>query len=239
MAEQTRLKVQPGDVFINNIEMIDQEERPWCAVATAARILKAYGIDFEMEELAQFMRTTEKGTPITNFELQMNRIGRHHDLDLTTVREVTNHDSLYIQADNYNMAARRVGKEPIDLSELAWREDTWDCFYSRQEPEVRQYMVDYRTGFKEAFADNVISRVNNSDPLAWSCILGLYDEPMGYAVDAQVGSHVRMIIGYNEDRDEILFTDSWGSGHELKHMAAVEAMAITTGLYYYRDMKAD
>lgn len=237
--ERARLHVLPGDVFINNVEMIDQEDRPWCAVATAARMLKAYGIELKMEDLAKHMLATDDGTPITNFELQMTSIGRHHDLDLVTVREVTNHDSMNIQADNYNMAANRIGRPTIDTADFAWQENAWDCFYSRQDPAVRQSMVDYKTGFKEAFSENVIARVDHSDPLAWDCILGLYDEPMGYSSDAEVGAHVRMIIGYNVERDEILFTDSWGKGHELKRMNTAEAMSITTGLYYYRDMNGD
>ena len=234
--DQKHLSVLPGDVFVNNIEMVNQESRPWCAVATAARMLKAYGIDLTMDELARLMHATVGGATRADFELQMTSIGRHHDLDFEPVREVTNvQDSMNVMANNYNMAANRIGRPTIDTADFAWKCDSWDCFWSAQEAEVREYMVDYRTGFSEAFIDNVQKCIENSDPLAWHCVLGVYDEPMGYPKDSKVGSHMRMIVGYNEDRDEILFSDSWGEGHELKRMPVKEAMAITEGLYYYRD----
>ena len=48
------------------------------------------------------------------------------------------------------------------------------------------------------------------------------------------GGHMRMIIGYKLEKNlvtQILFTDSWGSGHELKRMGAYDAYDVTIGLY--------
>ena len=45
---------------------------------------------------------------------------------------------------------------------------------------------------------------------------------------------MRMIIGYKLEKNsvtQILFTDSWGAGHELKRMGAVDAYDVTIGLY--------
>jgi hypothetical protein len=44
------------------------------------------------------------------------------------------------------------------------------------------------------------------------------------------GGHMRVIIGYNSKTQEILYTDSWGRGHELKRMKADDAWTITTTL---------
>jgi hypothetical protein len=43
--------------------------------------------------------------------------------------------------------------------------------------------------------------------------------------------HICLIIGYNEAKNEIIFSDSWGAGHEQKRMAAPDACAATMGLY--------
>jgi hypothetical protein len=45
------------------------------------------------------------------------------------------------------------------------------------------------------------------------------------------GGHMRVIQGINEVRGELLYSDSWGQGHEDKRMALDDAWAITTGLY--------
>ena len=41
---------------------------------------------------------------------------------------------------------------------------------------------------------------------------------------------MRLIVGYNAKTEEILYSDSWGAGHELKRMKADDAWTITTGL---------
>jgi hypothetical protein len=44
------------------------------------------------------------------------------------------------------------------------------------------------------------------------------------------GGHMRLIHGYNPTTNEILYSDSWGRGHERKRMAMDKAFAITEGL---------
>jgi hypothetical protein len=39
---------------------------------------------------------------------------------------------------------------------------------------------------------------------------------------------MRLIVGYNTPRGEILFSDSWGAGHEGKLMSLADAWAITS-----------
>ena len=38
---------------------------------------------------------------------------------------------------------------------------------------------------------------------------------------------MRLIVGYNLQTDEILYSDSWGSGHELKRARFAEAWRET------------
>ena len=40
---------------------------------------------------------------------------------------------------------------------------------------------------------------------------------------------MRLIIGYNQPKHEILYSDSWGAGHELKRMPIEDAWTMTTG----------
>jgi hypothetical protein len=77
--------------------------------------------------------------------------------------------------------------------------------------------------------------VNKGVPLLWALELGRADEepPLPGAGQTR-GGHMRMIIGYKMENNQItkiLFTDSWGSGHELKRMAAYDAYDVTIGLY--------
>ena len=42
---------------------------------------------------------------------------------------------------------------------------------------------------------------------------------------------MRLIIGYNTATKEIVYSDSWGMGHEQKRMPLADAWTITNGLY--------
>ena len=49
-----------------------------------------------------------------------------------------------------------------------------------------------------------------------------------------IPGHIRMLIGYNETTGEILYSDSWGAGHERKTMPLAEAFMMTQALIVVR-----
>lgn len=69
-------------------------------------------------------------------------------------------------------------------------------------------------------------------PLLWGLFLGQKPEDPPLPGGGQVsGGHMRMVIGYNLAKNQLLFTDSWGAGHELKRMTLLDAYDVTLGLY--------
>ena len=83
---------------------------------------------------------------------------------------------------------------------------------------------------EEKFAKLVQDHVNLGLPLLWSLELGLYPEN-GQPPMQRGGYHMRMIIGYNTQKGEVIFTDSWGAGHEMKRMKMSDAYMASTHLY--------
>jgi hypothetical protein len=77
----------------------------------------------------------------------------------------------------------------------------------------------------------VIQRsVDDGIPLLWGLTLGEFPEEP--AISPQTaGGHMRLIIGYNDKTGRILFTDSWGAGHELKRMEVSHAYEASHGLF--------
>jgi hypothetical protein len=63
----------------------------------------------------------------------------------------------------------------------------------------------------------VKSHLAKGIPVMWSVFLGIVKDvpkdPQGS------GGHLRLIIGYNDTTKEILYSDTWGRGHELKRMS--------------------
>ena len=76
------------------------------------------------------------------------------------------------------------------------------------------------------FQRQVQTHLDEGVPLLWTVLLGFTKEP---GIPQNAGGHMCLIIGYNTQKEEILFSDSWGAGHELKRMSAADAWTITTG----------
>ncbi len=85
--------------------------------------------------------------------------------------------------------------------------------------------------FPQSQFEKVIQKsIDDGIPLLWGLTLGEYPEDPPIAVQ-QGGGHMRMIIGYNNDTRRLIFTDSWGAGHEMKRMAFDDAYNASHGLF--------
>jgi hypothetical protein len=85
--------------------------------------------------------------------------------------------------------------------------------------------------FPQSQFEKVIKKsIDDGIPLLWGLTLGEYPEDPPIALQ-QGGGHMRMIIGYNDATRKVIFTDSWGAGHELKRMAMDDAYRASHGLF--------
>ncbi|MEO8614982.1 MAG: C39 family peptidase [Luteolibacter sp.] len=97
--------------------------------------------------------------------------------------------------------------------------------------EVNEHKMTVGKNFEESRFNKEIRRfVDEGVPLLWSLELGKFPENPPISKQAS-GGHMRMIIGYNDKAGTLLFSDSWGAGHELKRISAKDAYAATTGLF--------
>lgn len=76
----------------------------------------------------------------------------------------------------------------------------------------------------------IYKNIEDGIPLLWSMELGVKPEEPEISPQAS-GGHMRLIIGYNKAKQQIIFTDSWGAGHEFKTMDHDDAHQVTQGLY--------
>lgn len=99
-------------------------------------------------------------------------------------------------------------------------------------PELYYSGYGKRRVSQRQFSITVKEHVDKGVPLLWALELGRYPEDPPLPNGGQVsGGHMRLVIGYNPAKKEILFTDSWGAGHELKRMSEDAAYEVTLGLY--------
>jgi len=234
-----------GDVFIDNVPMVDQGQKGYCAVATAERVLRYYGLDVDEHQLAEAAGSSaENGTGTAKMFDAAQRIGARYKLGISkcvgdfndsTAERIANLEN---EAKDYNKAAKKLKKPEIESSVYVRHEGNMTYFDpsaldAAMDAEVRKEM---KVNGKQkarytAFRKAVHEQVDKGIPLFWGVNLGIYPEPN--LMQAQ-GGHMRLIIGYNDKRDQVLYTDSWGAGHELKRMPAEWAWTITHSLYYLK-----
>ena len=84
------------------------------------------------------------------------------------------------------------------------------------------------------FMKGVHQCVDHGMPLFWGVTLGIFPET---DIPQSQGGHMRLIIGYNDKKKEILYSDSWGNGHELKRMPADWAWTISKCLMVMKPLQ--
>jgi hypothetical protein len=223
-----RVKKQDnGDVLIEGVPMVDQGKKGYCAVATMERILRYYGSEVNQHELAQQADSSgDKGTDPESLIKALRGMGSKLGLRVDE-RESMDTKGFLDLVEDYNKAAKKQ-KEPeirlgaervINISEV---------FASMKVPVLREARI--KSGSKvDKFFKETVETVDLGRPMAWSVQLGWIEEMP--RLPQVSGGHMRLIVGYNPEKKEILYSDSWGYGHELKRMALEDAYLITTGLF--------
>lgn len=214
-----------GDVWLHDVPMVDQGQKGYCVVASAERVMRYYGRDVDANEFAQVANTqTDGGTSVEALRDAMKKITARLKV---RVREIEKMDVKEILAliQDYNRAAKRAGEKEIpDQGQML----NVPLIYQQMKPSV---LKDAKTRGKadlNRFQREVARYVDAGVPLLWSVNLGIVPEKP--ELPQASGGHMRLIIGYNTKTQEILYSDSWGQGHELKHMKADDAWTITSTL---------
>ena len=94
-------------------------------------------------------------------------------------------------------------------------------YYVGKKMDERKFMKDIRAS------------IDDGIPLLWSLELGRYPEEPNLRPQTS-GGHMRLIIGYNDKEQKLIFSDSWGAGHEFKRMKMSDAYKATRGVFSLR-----
>ena len=236
-----------GDVYIENVPMVDQGQKGYCAAAASERVLRYYGLEVDEHEIAQAAGTSaEGGTSPRELKQSVSAIGKRYNLaTVASYGDFQKSDQdriegLVREVEGYNRAARKLKKEPIKEGVYMRRQGHSIMYDPRaldeaMDPEVLKYMK--TEGSQKSkytkFLKDVHDQVNKGIPMFWGVTLGIYPEP---EIPQSSGGHMRLIIGYNDAKKEILYTDTWGAGHELKRMPAEWAWTITRCMMYMKPL---
>ena len=209
-----------GDVWIRDIPMVDQGKKGYCVVATAERVMRYYGIRVDEHELAQIADTSSvKGTSNEAMFDALKRLCNRLRVKTRSVLEFTNARLQTLIAE-YNRAAlkgkRAEGINPSfkNLTEL----------YQQMNGDLLREVLTKNPAEMDRIFRVFQHHIDSGIPVLWSVMIGINPQPKdpkGY------GGHMRLIIGYNAQTREIIYSDSWGIGHEKKRIPLADAWTMT------------
>ena len=225
-----------GDVYVANVPMVDQGDKGYCSVAAAERVLRYFGQDVDEHEIAQLAGTSASGGTSTKSMISaVETIGKKCKLGKREiVSKLGSWEDGAKRLKAYNSAAKRMKKPELKLDDFITTQGNTRTFNigdmeRAMEPKVLKEMsMKDKSGYGK-FIRGIREQIARGVPLFWSVRLGVYPES---GIPQQFGGHMRLIIGYNEEKGEVIYTDSWGAGHERKNMPDDWAWTITHNLFY-------
>jgi len=217
------------------VPMVDQGAKGYCVAATVERILRYYGSNIDQHVIAKLAESdSTRGTSLNKIVdalegnqaklgIRFKQLYRYDDLEsINDFKKLCN---------NYNSLARRTKEKKLELSDYTFVVDkmkyldygslmkalNFDIFRQLREKDRRG---------SRAFFDEVHDSIDDGIPLCWSTFIF----PAVDKSSSDFGMHMRIITGYNTKTGDIIYTDSWGAGHEKKVMKAEDAWGITVNL---------
>ncbi len=218
-------RIAGGDVKLKGLPMVDQGEKGYCVVASVERVLRYYGATVDQHELAQVADSdAERGTSTGAMLASLKRLTARLGIKVRSLYEWNIRDILKI-IDDYNRATKR-GKLAPEVAIAGYGVGA-DAFFAQMKPDIYREVRMKSTSDFGRFQRDIQRNIDEGVPLLWSVRLGIVNEK---ELPQAAGGHMRIIIGYNSTTREIVYSDSWGRGHEEKRMPLDDAWTITTGL---------
>ena len=186
-----------GNVYVDNVPMVDQGGKGYCVVASVQRLFEYYGAPCDMHQLAEIAGADpDRGTSILTTNQELGAIDHLFKMRYSCL--AVKHDGVLKVPND------EKGKLYVSRADKGWGNDDF-------KDAIRKY------------ADVGI-------PLLWALQLGDHEEIPPISPQSS-GGHMRLIIGYNNNDNTILFSDSWGAGHELKSMEFPDAYRATDAIF--------
>mgnify|MGYP002667149245 FL=1 len=119
------------------------------------------------------------------------------------------------------MCIRDRKKEKVDS------QTSWPAFWDNADGEVLKLARAGSQSQVDKWINSIRPYITAGIPVLWSVQLGIVPEPK--RLSQTRGGHLRLIIGFDEEKKTVIFSDSWGAEHTEKEMPVADAIAITTG----------
>ncbi len=213
----------PQGARLKDVPMVDQGQKGYCVSATVERVMKYFGARVDQYEMAQITNTeTGGGASPTAMTDSLKKLTARLGVKIKEIIEWDVRD-LPKTINDYNRATKRGKLAP----EITGNFTMLDDYYRAMRPELYKEVRLKQTADFGKFQREIQRSIDEGIPLVWSVMIGMATEK---EIPQAFGGHMRLIIGYDNASKEIIYSDSWGYGHEEKRMSMEDAWTMTMGL---------
>ena len=237
LGQDIKASVKPNELVRNikkesngmrwiDVPMVNQGDKGYCMVAVMERLFKYYNSSIDQHIIAQLMDAEANGTDQNKAVAALK--ASEHKLRIKVKEIYVNPSFQTVQnfekmLERYNDAAKKAGKTAIDLKEARRVNYRFDAVFSKVHKGTYVKMRQKERPGADRFFITVKDSIDRGIPLMWMVVIF----PGDLRQQPQASLHARLINGYNPNTKEIIYTDTWGPGHERKTMKVGEAWAIS------------
>jgi len=223
------IKTKDGFTYLDNIPMVDQGPKGYCAVAATERVLRYYGSTVDQHEIAQLVDTTYGTEPVHMIKM-LKRATPKLGLKILIYLDPPDFSNGYGGRDTRDYIKEIEGFNKLlkkaDAPSIPLRYPIVAQISGKRLTLFKEYKcVKHKTSFKK-FKSNIKKNIDKGIPIVWGLFLGVV--PENGKTPQSRGGHMRLIIGYNADQSKLVFTDTWGAGHEFKTINSDDAWIVTS-----------
>ena len=190
------VKKENGDVVIENIPMVDQGPKGYCAPATFERAMRHAGVAADMYLLATLATTGGGGT---------NTRKLYDEVAFTT-------------RSKGGRTARKIELKSLEPSKLKkYLDKGVPVLWQMCSLSLYNQTANLRTR----------ERRSVKDWASYATKIGAEAEQNAPKLRERANHHICMIIGYNEQTNELAVSDSWGRRYGIRWIHVSEAEAVS------------
>lgn len=190
-------KEKNGDVWIDNIPMVNQGPKGYCAPATFERAMRYMHVPADMYLLATAATSPEGGTDTLKLAEDSKRIVRSK---ARRIRELNLDEDFEIKK------LRKFIDEGVPI---LWQMRSLDAY-------------------NDIASERTIERQSITNMKEWAEKIQAEADTIKTTLTAPSNYHICLVIGYNEETNEVAVSDSWGPEYELRWVHADIAKAVTS-----------
>lgn len=216
-----------GDRYLL-IPPVSREEQSYSVTDCVERLLKYYKMNVDKQVLDQVADDTElKG----RFEYMEEALKNAAVKCGFEIREILKFVPLIKDVRimelirKYNEYAKEDGKKQINVANLS----SYNQMIRMVDGDIMaKAKVEFDPGTFQKFREEVKACIDRGTPVLWGVLLGLLESPES---TQKIGGQLCLIVGYNLQKNEVIYSDSLRKGYEFKRLSWEKAWAMTSMAY--------